>query len=209
MTTDSASPDDANAVTAVILAGGRSRRMGTDKSFVLLDGKPLIQHVIERVSALNTRLMLITNAPDKYTQFNIPSFRDIIPDLGALGGLYTALHHCPTPYAVCVACDMPFVNPTLLQHLVDLRDRYQAVAPRISGQIEGLHAVYSRSCLDVIQQQIDRNQLRLGDLFAHLNARYLDDAQVRTLDPELRSFVNLNTPDHLNQAQRRSNASPD
>lgn len=209
MTPNTASPAHALAVTAVILAGGRSRRMGTDKSFVLLDGKPLIQHVIERVSALNVRLILITNSPDKYAQFSIPSYRDIIPDRGALGGLYTALHHCPTPYAVCVACDMPFINPALLQYLVDLRDGYEVVAPRIAGQIEGLHAVYHRSCLDVIRQQIDRNQLRLSDLYAHLNARYLDDAEVRSLDPELRSFVNLNTPDHLNQAQRPSNASTD
>lgn len=209
MTAHSPPPNHASDVTAVILAGGRSRRMGTDKSFVLLDGKPLIQHVVERVSTLNIRLMLITNSPDKYSRFDIPSYRDIIPDLGALGGLYTALQHCPTPYALCVACDMPFLNPALLQRLIDLRDGYQVVAPRIDGRIEGLHAVYSRSCLDVIEQQIDQNRFRMSDLFSHLNARYLDDTHVRSLDPELRSFVNLNTPDHLNQAQRRSNITPD
>lgn len=204
---DSANP--AGSVTAVILAGGHSRRMGTDKSFVLLDGKPLIQRVIERVSTLNIDTLLITNAPEKYAQFSLPSYCDIIPELGAIGGLYTALTHCPTDFAVCVACDMPFLNPTLLQHLVDLRAGFQAVAPRIAGQIEGLHAVYHRSCLDVIRQQIDRRQLRLSDMYEHLDARFVDEEQLRAIDPDLRSFDNLNTPDSLNRAQRNSQGAVD
>lgn len=192
----------ADPVTVAILAGGHSRRMGTDKSFVHLDGKPLIQHVIERVSALTTGVMLITNSPEKYARFDLPMHADVIPESGALGGLYTALTCCPTEYAVCVACDMPFLNPQLLQHLIDQRGGYQAVAPSVDGQIEALHAVYCRSCLSVIRHQIDARQLRLSDLYSHIRARLVDAAELRRIDPDLRSFVNLNTPDSLSHAQR-------
>jgi molybdopterin-guanine dinucleotide biosynthesis protein A len=197
-------PNAVNPVSVAILAGGQSRRMGTDKSFVLLDGKPLIDHVIERVSALSSGIILITNSPDRYARYDLPAYSDIIPNCGALGGLHSALHHCPTEYVVCVACDMPFLNPNLLQHLVDLRDGYQAVAPRIAGKIEGLHAVYNRSCLNVIEQQINARKLRLSDMYAHLHALLLSEAQIRALDPDLRSFVNVNTPDSLSQVQRGS-----
>lgn len=198
----------ADPVTVAILAGGHSRRMGMDKSFVLLDGKPLIQHVIERVSALNSGVMLITNSPEKYTRFDLPMHADVIPESGALGGLYTALTYCPTEYAVCVACDMPFLNPQLLQHLIDQRGGYQAVAPSVDGQIEALHAVYSRSCLSVIRQQIDARQLRLSDLYSLLHAKLVDAADLRRIDPDLRSFVNLNTPDSLSHAQRDLTSQP-
>lgn len=190
-------------MTVAILAGGHSRRMGTDKSFVLLDGKPLIEHVIERVSSLHSPVILIANAPEKYAQYDLPLYSDIYPERGALGGLYTALYHCPTEYALCVACDMPFLNSRLLQYLAALREGYQAVAPCVGGQIEGLHAVYSRSCLDSIKQQIDSQHLRLGDLYPLLRARFVSEGEIRPLDPDLRSFVNLNTPESLRSADEQ------
>jgi molybdopterin-guanine dinucleotide biosynthesis protein A len=106
----------ANDITVAILAGGLSRRMGTNKSFVSLAGKPLIQHVIERVSALRLPVMLITNTPEQYAHFDLPMYGDVYPQCGSLGGLYTPLHSSLTDYTLCVACDTPFLNVDLLRY---------------------------------------------------------------------------------------------
>ncbi len=118
-----------------VLAGGKSRRMGTDKSFVLLNGKPLLQHVIERVSELQLPIMLIANEIEKYAGFGLPIFSDIIPNVGSLGGVYTALQQTSAEHTrtLCVACDMPFLNPTLLRYLIDQSLEYDVVVPFIDG----------------------------------------------------------------------------
>lgn len=188
-------------VTIAILAGGQSSRMGTDKSFVLLDGKPLIRHVIERVSQLNVPISLIVNAPEKYAAFDLPLYQDVFRDCGSLGGLYTALHYSQSESVMCVACDMPFLNVPLLRHLISLRSGYDAVTPCVAGKLESLHALYSRNCLDLMRSRIERDQLRISDLYGQLHALIVTEPMLRVFDPELRSFANLNTPQQLSQAQ--------
>ncbi|MFN8447606.1 MAG: NTP transferase domain-containing protein [Anaerolineae bacterium] len=129
------------------------------------------------------------------------------PRSGALGGLYAALTYCPTEYAVCVGCDMPFLNPQLLQYLIDQRGGYQAVAPSVDGQIEALHAIYSRSCLSKIRQQIDARQLRLSDLYSRITPGSSMPPSCAASTPTCGSFVNLNT-DSLSHAQHDRQASP-
>src|SRR5438477_6072065 len=96
-----------NSASVAILAGGGSSRMGTDKSFVKLNGKPLFECVLERVSALGVPIILIANQPDRYAAYKLPTYVDLMPNCGSLGGLYTAIHYSPTASTLCVACDMP------------------------------------------------------------------------------------------------------
>ncbi|MFQ3568760.1 MAG: molybdenum cofactor guanylyltransferase, partial [Aggregatilineales bacterium] len=107
--------------TLAIVAGGKSTRMGRDKSFVPLNGRPLIEHVLERTRDLGqAETILIVNQPALYAHLGLPMFADLLPDKGSLGGIYTAIHHSGTPYTLCVACDMPFLNARLLRYQVSL-----------------------------------------------------------------------------------------
>lgn len=189
----------ADFAQVAVLAGGKSRRMGTDKSFVLLNGKPLLQHVIERVSKLQVPIMLIANEREKYAAFGLPIFSDIIPNAGSLGGVYTALQQSSAKHTrtLCVACDMPFLNPTLLRFLIDQSSEYDVVVPSIEGQAQGLHAVYSPSCLPIMKQQIEGGDLTIQHIFQQVKTRFVGEDILRTFDPDLRSFVNLNTPTDL------------
>lgn len=188
-------------VSVAILAGGLSRRMGTNKSFLPFAGKPLIAHVIERVSALQLPVILITNTPERYTGFGLPMHADIFPGQGALGGLYTAIEASASPYTLCVACDMPFLNADLLRYMLSLRAGVDGVVPCTDGHYESLHAVYRRTCLPVMRNQIAQGQLRINALYPLLHIRRVTEAEVTRFDPDMRSFVNLNTPDDAAYAQ--------
>jgi molybdopterin-guanine dinucleotide biosynthesis protein A len=189
-------------LTVAVLAGGRSSRMGTDKSFVPLLGKTLIQHVLDRVAGLGASTMLVTNRPDDYAVLELPMFTDVLPHRGSLGGLYTALTYSPTPYTLCVACDMPFLNPALLAHLASLREGYDVIVPRIGDNLEALHAVYSKRCLEPIRTRIEQDRLKVIGFYDAVQVQYVEEATIRRFDPDLRSFVNVNTPDELTRWQQ-------
>ncbi|MBE2271645.1 MAG: molybdenum cofactor guanylyltransferase [Anaerolinea sp.] len=186
---------------AAILAGGRSRRMGQDKSFLVLDGKPMIQHVIDQLRKLDLDVMLITNAPSDYAVFGVPMFSDELPGSGSLGGLYTALVKAEAAHVLCVACDMPYLNTTLLEWLVSQRHGYDAVVPRTGDTTHSLHAVYAQSCRPLILEQLEQRNLRISDCLAALKVRYVAEDELRAYDPELRSLLNLNTPDDVSRAR--------
>ena len=127
---------------------------------------------------------------------------DIVPGKGSLGGIYTALMNSTTAFTLCVACDMPFLNLDLLNYLVLLRTGFDAVVPIIDGQAQGLHAVYHRRCAELMLELMQRNELRISSLFDHLRVRLVGESAIQTIDPELRSFTNLNTPEELARARR-------
>jgi molybdopterin-guanine dinucleotide biosynthesis protein A len=184
-------------VTVAVLAGGQSRRMGTDKSFVLLDGQPIIQHVIARVRALRLPVILIANDAARYGGLGLPLYGDVFPGSGSLGGVYSALHHSGAPYTLCVGCDMPLLAPALLRFLIDQRHGYDIVVPMVGGRPESLHAVYSQRCLPVMRQQIEQQQLKINRVHDLMHTLRLEEAALRPFDPALRSFMNINTPDDL------------
>lgn len=189
-------------ITVAVLAGGHSSRMGINKSFVPLLGKTLIEHVVTRVAPLEAQVILITNAPQDYAALNLPMFSDVIPGKGALGGLYTALTYSPTGHALCVACDMPFLDPALLQHLIGLRAGYDVIVPRLDGFPEALHAVYSKACLDPMRERIEQDRLKVIGFYSQVRVRFVEEDEVRRIDPDLRSFININTPEELAAAQQ-------
>ncbi len=171
--------------------------MGTDKSFVLLDGKPLIQHVIDRVRQLDCPVILIANSVERYQLLGLPVYADVIPNAGSLGGIYTALTYSQSDYALCLACDMPRVNPALLRYLIDLRADYDVIAPLVDSVAQTLHAVYHKRCLPVMRQAIEQNNLKIQDILSRLQVRFIHETEVKQFDPALASFANINTPDDL------------
>jgi molybdopterin-guanine dinucleotide biosynthesis protein A len=193
--------------TVVILAGGKSSRMGTDKSFVPLLGRPMIEHVLERVADLGqSETILIANRPDDYAHLGLPIFSDVIPDKGSLGGIYSAIHYSRSDSALVLACDMPLVNPPLLRYMIGLRGEeggpYDVIVPRVEDHPQGLHSIYSRLCLEPIRECLDADRLKVIGFYDQMRVRYLDSPEYARFDPQGLSFQNINTPDELRAAQR-------
>lgn len=187
-----------------IIAGGKSRRMGRDKAFIELGGKTLIERVLERGAKLSpAETILVTNQPAQYAHLGLPMYRDILPDKGSLGGIYTALLQASSQFVLVLACDMPFINPGLLRFMIAQADEdVDIVAPRVAGYPQGLHAIYSKSCIAPIARQLAANRLKIIRFYDQMRVRYLDEADYAEFDSDARSFANLNTPEELVAAER-------
>lgn len=187
-----------------IMAGGKSSRMGQNKALVTLGGQTMIERIITRTANIGqATTLLITNHASVYEHLGLPMVADVMPDKGALGGIYTALNHSVSAYTVVIACDMPFVSaPLLCAMLAATADTpYDALVPRVDGYPQGLCAVYHRRCLKPIRKRLVADQLRVGDVYADVNVCYFDEADYRAFTPDKRAFMNVNTPDDLRRAR--------
>ncbi len=184
-------------LTVAIQAGGKSSRMGTDKAFVLFDGRPMIEVVRAAVAGLGDELIIITNKPEQYAHLGLPMFGDLYPETGPLGGIYTALHAANHPHVLVVACDMPWLNRPLLEYMVELRRTADVVVPRWDKFPEPLHAVYSKACLEPIREKLEAEMFKITAFYGRVKVRFVERAEIERFDPDGRSFVNVNTPDEL------------
>jgi len=182
-------------VTGVILAGGQSRRYGCNKALLEVQGIKLIERITEIMIPLFKHLILITNTPHEYGFLNLPMYTDYRKGLGPLGGIYTGLKVMPDEAGFFVACDMPFLNPDLIRHMVGLRHGFDLVVPRLAKGLEPLHAVYHRSCRPAIEVLIGSKKHQIFQFFPEVRVRFLEMDEIRAIDPELRSFININRPD--------------
>jgi molybdopterin-guanine dinucleotide biosynthesis protein A len=189
--------ETAGSLTVAIQAGGKSTRMGRDKSFVLFDGRPMIEVVRERVMGLGEEVILITNNPEPYGYLNLPTFGDILPDHGPLAGIHSALTHASGSDVLVVACDMPWLNRDLLAHLISLRETADVVVPRWSKFPEPLHALYSKRCLPAIEKQLRAGNLKITRFYSDVSVRFVDREEIERFDPEGLSFTNINSPQDL------------
>ena len=148
--------------------------------------------------------ILITNRPTDYASLGLPMFTDMIPEKGSLGGIYTALCYSHQPYTLVLACDMPFVNASLLRYMAELcqDDQFDVIVPRVERYPEGLHAIYSQACLQPIRERIDADQLKVISFYGRVRVRFLDEAEYQPFDPKKLSFFNVNTLEELAEAQR-------
>jgi molybdopterin-guanine dinucleotide biosynthesis protein A len=192
-------------VSVAIAAGGKSSRMGRDKAFVKLADKPLIQHVIERTADLGqSETILITNRPDDYAHLGLPMFKDVHPDKGSLGGIFTALTYAQNPFTLVIACDMPFINSDLLKFMLSqVTDSVDIIVPRVNGYPQGLHAIYNKTCLDPIREQLEADRLKIIRFYDRMRVNYLDETDYADYDPNRQSFLNLNTPEELDAAREK------
>lgn len=193
--------------SVAIMAGGKSSRMGTDKSFVALHGKPMIEHLIEQVTNLGqNETLLITNRPDDYAHLGLPMVGDVFPDAGSLGGIYTAIYNSKNSHILVLACDMPFVKPKLLNYMLSVYNEenppYDVIVPRVKEYPQGLHAIYSKQCLAPIKKCIAMNQLKVIGFYKDVNVRYIDEPEHQPFDRKGLSFFNVNTPEQLAEAEQ-------
>lgn len=197
--------------TLVIQAGGESRRMGQDKALAPFLGQPLIQRVLERVTHLPDEVLVTTNRPDDFRFLSIRLVSDQMPGYGALGGLYTALSAASHPLVGVIACDMPFVNASLL---AAQRDRLaesgnDAVVPQGKSGLEPFHAVYRRTaCLPLIQSALEAGKRRVDSWFAQARITFISPEEVQIHDPQQMAFYNINTLEELLLAEQIAQESP-
>ena len=184
-------------ITGVILVGGKSSRYGSNKALVEVEGVPLIEHVIRVLNNLFDHTVLITNTPGEYTYLRLPMYQDLVKGLGPLGGIYTALKRISTQAGFFVACDMPHLNPDLISHMVGVAKDHDAVVPRVGWKLEALHAFYRKTCLPAVEELITHRQYQVIRFLDAVSTRYVDEAEIREFDPDLRSFFNINRPQDL------------
>ncbi len=183
-------------VTGVILAGGKSTRMGQNKALLPYRGRVLIESVIEIMTSVFSRVVLSVHRPDAYPQFQLPRIVDRYTEIGPMGGITSALESGESRI-FCVGCDMPFLNASLIQNLCNF-DSFDAVIPVWQDRPQVLHALYSQSLLSSFQTNIAAGRYRITDALENTHFLYLYD-----LDPEGRSFQNLNTPADYDQVLKR------
>jgi len=189
-----------HTLSAVILAGGRSTRLGRDKAFLRLDGRPLVERIIDTVAQFASEVIVVANDISLYESLDARVVSDIYPGKGALGGIFSGLRAATNLYALVVACDMPFLNISLLRYMRDLAPGYDLVIPRMGELTESLHAIYSQDCLPAIERQLMDNDLRIAHLFPHVRVRYVELEEINLFDPEHLSFFNINSQSDLEEA---------
>jgi molybdopterin-guanine dinucleotide biosynthesis protein A len=196
-------PTSTFTASAVVLAGGQSRRLGQDKAFMILDGQPLLVRVLDRLAAISDDPIVVANDPGRYAhlQKGVRLVCDERPGVGSLMGIFSGLRVARHRYALVVACDMPFLNVPLLRHLLSLAPGYDVVVPRLGDEVEPLHAVYGQSCLPAIEQVLAQGRRRIIAFFDQVRVRHVPQGEIDSFDPEHLSFVNVNTPEDWERVQ--------
>jgi len=187
-------------MNGIILAGGENRRMGTDKALLVINSRPMIEHVLAVFADLFKKTIIVTNTPDRYRMYNVELTTDALDIRGPLTGIYSGLLRSSDEYNFVAACDMPFLNPRLIAYMGELAAGHDAVVPMFGGFLEPLHAVYRKGILPVIETQIRKQDRRIRGMFDHIHVRYVTEEEIVRFDPLKQSFRNLNTPKEYKEA---------
>ena len=183
-------------ITAVILVGGKSRRMGMDKAFLEIDGVPMIERVLTVCREAFDRVIMVGDQAERFAAYGLPIHGDIFPG-SALGGLYTGLLRAATPYVFAAACDLPFPSGAVARHLASRRHGFDAVVPKSADGFEPLFAVYARRCLKSMRHFLEHGNYRIYDLYRELNVRYEPMEALECLAGDERALINVNTPEEF------------
>jgi molybdopterin-guanine dinucleotide biosynthesis protein A len=180
-------------ISGAILAGGKSKRMGEDKALVKIRNTTLIERAVQAMKPVISRPMIITNAPEKFNYLNLPLYHDVIPNLGPLGGIYTALNYATDNYVLVMACDLPNVTTRIIQELWNRGGRQDILVLDAGFGLEPLCAVYSKRCIPIIKDQIEKGELKVTDFFPKMQK--VEVLKLKEIDDSLSGrFLNVNTP---------------
>lgn len=184
-------------MTGIILSGGKNTRMGKNKALLEVGGKRLIDRTVCLFRSVFRDVIIVTANPLDYLDQETVIVTDILPEKGALGGIYTGLFYATDEYAFVAACDMPFMNQAFLEYMVSQADGYDIVVPAPPDGLQPLHAVYARRCLPAIRNLLDRNRMQVKELYPGHRLLKIPPEILRSYDPAGRMFINLNTPEDL------------
>jgi molybdenum cofactor guanylyltransferase len=204
--------DSPALASAIVLAGGHSRRLGQDKRRLRLwgaDGPGMLEHSVQVVAGLCQDVVVVLNDPQDWAALPARLAPDIYAGGGALGGIYAGLLAAQQDYALAVACDMPFLSAALIRAMLARPRDYDVLVPRSPRPgstrnalgIEPLHAIYSKACLGPMREMLEGGQRQIAALIAQVRAAYVEPEETRRYDPDGRAFINLNTEEQVAEAQ--------
>jgi molybdopterin-guanine dinucleotide biosynthesis protein A len=193
-------------ISCIILAGGKSTRLGHDKVLETVGNTSLLEQVISRIDPLSKEIIIVTAKERTFAQLasrpKVKVVSDIFPGQGSLGGIYTGLVKSDSFYNLVVAADMPFVNTSLLKYMIGICEGFDFVLPRVNGLFEPLHAIYSKNCIPPIESILNEGKKVIVELFNYVKVKYVEADEVDKFDPQHLSFFNINTKEELELAKR-------
>jgi molybdopterin-guanine dinucleotide biosynthesis protein A len=181
-------------ITAVVLAGGKSERFGSDKATYPVDGLPMIEHPLAVLKNIFSEIIIISGNVEGLSYLGFPVYPDMVPSAGPLCGLYTALHHADRGSVFLTACDMPHLDEKFIRYLTGLPGDFDIVVPVVNGWYETLHAVYSTSCLPSIERLLKGDDRRIMSVFEGVRVRAIEENEIRMFGDPARMFANINYP---------------
>ncbi|WP_077326590.1 molybdenum cofactor guanylyltransferase [Virgibacillus siamensis] len=185
----------------IILSGGKSSRMGTDKSLLSLGTKTVIEQITDEMNTVVSQLAIITNQPEKYDFLTYQKIADRYPGKGPLAGLETALYHIDASVYICAACDMPFIQRDVYHFLLRKLNHYDAVIPVYKDRMHPLSGIYTKKMQPFIQQQLENDALKVKDIFSFGNVHFLHE--FGSIPDHLlhKHFFNMNHPEEYEEAK--------
>ena len=193
-------------ISCIVLAGGKSLRLGQDKALETIGNKSLLERAVSRLGSFNSDIIIVTAVEQSLPRLmGYPGVRivtDTYPGKGPLGGIYTGLAASDSFCNLVVACDMPFLSQALLDYMIQLSANFDLVVPRLGDMVEPLHAVYTKSCLAPMERLLRQSSLGVRELFTLVRIRYLEADEIDRFDPEHLSFFNINTKADLEMARK-------
>lgn len=191
------------ACTGVILAGGLNTRFsGKNKAFIDFGGRRVIDHIYDMFSSVFAEIILVTNQPMDYLDWNATIVSDIYAARSSLTGIHAGLFYARSPFAFVTACDTPFLKKEIVQTVLSrITPGVAVVIPETDGGIEPLCAVYSKACLPLMERRIQAKQFQIRKMFSKIRVKKVSESVLRQNDPELMSFFNINTTQDYSKAK--------
>ena len=189
--------------TGVILAGGENRRFsGKNKAFVQVAGKRILDHIYGVFSDLFEEIILVTNDPLQYLEWDFNIVTDLFPVRSSMTGIHAGLFYAKNRYAFVTASDTPFIKKEVVETILNnIEPRVDVVVPETPEGLEPLCALYSQECLKPIKQQLEKEKFKIDHFFQKVRIKKIPEKMLREKDPDLVSFININTPADLTRAE--------
>ena len=190
-------------MTAIILAGGMSSRMGFDKQFLRVGDKLLIDIIIEKLRDFFYEIIIVTNKPKDYIGYDCTIIRDEIIGFGPLAGIHAGLNASNSQYNYILACDMPFIDIKYIEYMKNILNESEnnpaAVVTKFGNWIEPFNAFYSKDLLEIIEDSINNKERKIGSMLKKADVIYIEEKEAREFSKDWHMFANLNTRHDLDE----------
>jgi len=186
-------------MTGIILSGGKNVRMGRNKAFIEINGERIIERTIRLFQRHFSEIILVTNEPLDYLDFDVKIVTDLIKGKSSLGGIYTGLFHASSDHALVVACDMPFIDETFIGYMIDSIGAHDIVVPNPPDGLQPLHAIYSKRCLPHIKNLIRKDRLKITGFYKKSKTLIIPPDVIQSFDSWETMFLNVNSRQDLQE----------
>jgi len=196
-----------NSIHGIILAGGKSERLGRDKALESFNGKPLISNVISAIREHVNNISIVVNKntrkEDLYFLDNVSFIVDKYKNAGSLGGIYSGLEKSPNQNIIVFACDMPFISGKIVSFMKNnITSKYDIIIPETNGFKHSTHAIYSKNCLPIIKKQLIKKEYKISKIFDKCNTKILKENDINKIELNTKSFFNINYDHDLDKANQ-------